>query len=200
MSSPHRGRPSVSSLGVLRQAAQRFVPTYEIEEEAPWALVIKLRDPQGRHPDLTLRHRHDRRLFFRANYLVVESNIPGDGPPADGELAFRFHGSLRRRKASLRWRGSTRGEEWTSRLEEPLVSGLRRIEAVESLRITWAAETRTWHLRLKTLSGSMVGGFMTAMPIAVPLDRKEAEGIISLVDALAATGRGPASAQPPPPD
>ena len=35
---------------------------------------------------------------------------------------------------------------------------------------------------LKTLSGAMVGGFMSPLPIPVPMDREEALGIVSLVE------------------
>jgi hypothetical protein len=179
-------RPKVSSFGLLRQVAARFRPAYEIEETSEQMLRIRLRDPQGRRPDLSLRHRHSRRLFFRANYLVVEADIPGRGPSTNGELAFRFRGPFSRQRASLRWRTGG-GDEWIDRLEEPLLGALGDIEAIESLRIHWRARSRTWHLELETISGSMVGGFMTAMPIAVPLDANEARGVIGLVDALAAS-------------
>jgi hypothetical protein len=35
----------------------------------------------------------------------------------------------------------------------------------------------------------MVGGFLSPLPIAVPFDPAEAEGIIGMVDALAVTAR-----------
>jgi hypothetical protein len=181
-------RPKVSSFGLLRQVAGGFRPSYEIDEQSKQALRIRLRDPAGRRPDLTLRHRHDRRLFFRANYLVVEAEVPGRGPSTNGELTFRFRGPFSRQRASLRWRNEVSGgEEWIERLQEPLLDALRDVEAVESFRVRWRARGRTWHLQLETISGSMVGGFMTAMPIAVPLEAREVRGIIGLVDALAAT-------------
>lgn len=80
------------------------------------------------------------------------------------------------------------GEEWTRLLETPLLDGVRRIQAIESLRIRWSAKTQTWHLRLETMSGSMVGGFMSPLPIAVPMEREEAEGVIALIEALLRTG------------
>ncbi len=67
------------------------------------------------------------------------------------------------------------------------MDGVRRINAIESLRSGWTARDRTWHFQLQTISGSMVGGFMSPLPIAVPLEREEALGVIALVDALAAT-------------
>jgi hypothetical protein len=183
-----RGRAQVSSFGVLRQAARRFDPPYRVAEESESGLRIVLGDREGDRPDLVLRHRHERRLFFRANYLVVEAGIPGDGPRVDGELRFRFRGPLRRRRATLGWRSDVPdGARWTGRLEEPLLQAIDDVEAVESLRIRWHARSRTWRLELKTMSGSMVGGFMTAMPIAVPFDAAEARGIVRLVDALGAT-------------
>jgi hypothetical protein len=184
-----RGRPRITSFEVLRGAALRFRPHYEVADQSPSGLRVRLRDPRGRRPDIVVRHRHDRRLFFRANYLVVEADVPGRGPSSDGELRFRFRGPFSRRRASLRWRSPVPGgEEWTARLRVPLVEALGSIDGVESLRIRWLARSGTWRLELKTLSGSMVGGFMTAMPIAVPLEPVEVAGILGLVDALAATG------------
>lgn len=182
-------RPKPSSFEVLSQVAERFRPTYRIEEKSPAGLRILLRDPAGVRPDVVLRHRQARRLFFRANYLLVESEVPGQGPSVDGELRFRFRGPLSRQRASLRWRKPVPdGDRWVARLDVPLHEGLRPVEAVESFRIRWNARRRVWRLELQTLSGSMVGGFMTAMPIAVPFDPAEAAGIVALVDALAATG------------
>jgi hypothetical protein len=183
-----RGRPRVSSFRALRHAAGRFDPPYAVSEESESALRILLRDRGGKRPDIVLRHRHDRRLFFRANYLVVEAAVPGDGPSDDGELRFRFRGPFSRRRASLGWRTDVpEGDAWARRLEQPLRRAIDDIQAVESLRILWHARSRTWRLELRTLSGSMVGGFMTAMPIAVPLEPAEARGIVALVDALRAT-------------
>jgi hypothetical protein len=183
-----RRRPRISSFQVLRSAALRFRPHYEVVDQSEGALRVRLRDPNGRRPDIVVRHRHDRRLFFRANYLVVEAEVPGGGPSSDGELRFRFRGPFSRQRASLRWRTPVPGgEEWTARLQDPLVEAVGSIEAVESLSIRWRARSRTWRLELTTLSGSMVGGFMTAMPIAIPLEPDEVTGILGLVDALAAT-------------
>jgi hypothetical protein len=182
------GRPRVSSFRALRHAADRFDPPYAVAEESESTLRVLLRDRDGKRPDIVLRHRHDRRLFFRANYLLVEAAVPGDGPSDDGELRFRFRGPFSRRRASLRWRTDVPGGiGWTRRLEDPLLRAIDDIQAVESLRIRWHARSGTWRLELKTLSGSMVGGFMTAMPIAVPLEPAEARGIVALVDALRAT-------------
>jgi hypothetical protein len=168
--------------------AGAFRPTYEIERESRQRVMVRLRDPSGRRPDLSLRHRGDRRLFFRANYLRVEADVPGNGPATDGVLAFRFRGPLSRQRVSLRWRSEVPGgEQWLQRLEEPLLAALRDVDAVESFQVRWRSRDRTWHLELETLSGSMVGGFMTAMPIEVPLDPREVRGIIGLIDGLVAT-------------
>ncbi|MGH2674216.1 MAG: hypothetical protein ACRDH1_02195 [Actinomycetota bacterium] len=182
-------RPQVSSAGVLATAARRFCPPYEIDEVSSSGMRIGLRDPRGVRPELTLRHRHERRLFLKANYLVVESAVPGAGPSEDGELSFRFRGPFARQKASLRWRRPVQdGPAWSDRLEEPLLRGIRDVQAVESFRIRWDVAERTWHLYLETLSGSMLGGFMSPLPIPVPIDAEEVEGIIALIDALASTG------------
>lgn len=183
-----RRRPAVSSLDTLKAVASRFCPPYRMGKVQPRALSITLEDPEGRRPDLRLSHRHERRLFFRANYLIAESSIPGDGPAEDGELRFRFRGPPGRQRSLLRWRGrSAGGEEWAARLREPLMRGVGSVDGIESLEIHWDARRRRWQLRLKTLSGSMVGGFMILMPISVPLEPQEAEGIIRMIDALAQT-------------
>jgi hypothetical protein len=183
-----RRRPAVSSIGTLKEVATTFCPPYRVREVESTALTIKLEDPEHRRPDLLLRHRHERRLFFRANYLLVESSVPGEGPPDDGDLAFRFRGPFSRQRARLRWRKPVReGDQWTERLREPLLQGIGDVDGIEALDIHWNARRRLWQLRLKTLSGSMVGGFMILMPIAVPIELREARGIIGMVDALAGT-------------
>jgi hypothetical protein len=182
-------RPKPSSFGLLRQVAERFRPKYAVEEESAGRLRILLRDPSGQRPNIVLRHSQARRLFFRANYLLIESEVPGRGPSEDGELRFRFRGPMSRRRASLRWRNPVPdGERWAEELDEPLHQGLRRVEAVESFDVRWNARRGVWRMELRTLSGSMVGGFMTAMPISVPFDPEEAAGVVALVDALSATG------------
>jgi hypothetical protein len=183
-----RGRPRVSTFEAVRAAAQRFCPPYETREEQPWALRVVLLDPEGRRPNLTLRHHNKRRLFLKANYLVVESNVPGEGPPRDGEIGFRFRGPLSRQRASIAWRRPVDGgDAWLAQLEGPLVRSMKPVQAVQSLTIGWSARKRVWHLRLETMSGSVVSGITAMLPIAVPFDREEAEGIIGMVDALAGT-------------
>ena len=184
-----RGRPRISSIQSLRQAAGQFCPPYEIAREAPQALRITLHDPNGRLPELVVRHHQQRRLLLKANYLVVEAIVAGDGPVEDGELVFRFMGSLKRQRPSFRWRKPVEGgEEWAHRLEEPLMSGVRKVQAIESLRIGWSESSGAWLFRLETMSGSVVGGFMSPVPIPVPMDHEEAEGIIEMVEALGETG------------
>lgn len=184
-----RKRPQVSSAGVLAAAARKFSPAYQVEEVAPSGLRVRLRDPSGARPELTLRHRYERRFFLRANYLVAEADVPGTGPREDGELVFRFRGRLGRQHASLHWRRPIdQGSEWTDRLEKALLRGVGSVQAVEAFRIGWSAAERTWHLYLETLSGSMLGGFLSPLPIPVPIDQDEVDGIIGIVDALAATG------------
>lgn len=181
-------RPAVSTLDTLRAAARTFCPPYRVGTVEPGALAITLEDPEGTRPNLRLRHRHERRLFFRANYLVAESSVPGEGPPSDGDLKFRFRGPIGRQRARLGWRGDVPGgDEWAERLREPLLRGVRDVEGIETLEIHWNARRRLWQLRLKTLSGSTVGGFMVLMPIPVPMEAAEARGIIRMIDALAGT-------------
>jgi len=151
-------------------------------------LRIKLRDPSGVRPDLILSHRPVRRLFLKANYTRIECNVPGDGPDSDGELSFRFLGWFSRQRGSVAWKTqpTSGGDEWLRRLREPLLDAARKIEAVQSARIRWSAKKRVWRVELETLSGSMMSGITAMLPIAVPFDRKEAEGILAIVDALLA--------------
>jgi hypothetical protein len=177
----------VSSFGPLREAAERFCPPYEVYEESKHALRIKLRDPSGSRPNLTLSHRPVRRLFLKANYLRITCSVPGNGPDSDGELTFRFLGWFSRQRGSVSWKkGSTGGDDWLRRLEGPLLEAVRNVEAVESARILWSAKQRVWRLELETMSGSMMSGITAFMPISVPFDRREAGGILAMVDALMA--------------
>lgn len=171
----------------LREAAGRFCPPYEISEDKPYAMLVRLRDPTGRRPDLALRHRHERRLFLKANYLRVTSTVPGQGPSEDGELTFRFFGPLKRQRFRLRWKKPVpEGSEWLERLEPPLRRAVEGLEAVQKLSVAWSAKEGSWRLTLETMSGSMVSGFMTLLPIAVPFDAREAKAILAMMDALAA--------------
>src|SRR6266545_4993709 len=86
-------RPArVSSMPSVKAAARRFCPPYVVAEEAPWALRVKLTDPSGRRPDISVGHRHQRRLFLKANYLSLSSTVTGHGPERDAELSFHFRG------------------------------------------------------------------------------------------------------------
>jgi len=67
-----------------------------------------------------------------------------------------------------------------------LLEAVRGIEAVQSLRMRWSAQEGVWRVRLETLSGSMMSGFMTPLPVAVPFDQREADSFIALLDVLAA--------------
>jgi hypothetical protein len=181
-------RPTVSTLGALEAVAAKFCPPYRVGRVEPRALSITLEDPGGARPDIRLRHVHERRLFFRANYLVVDSSVPGSGPDADGILRFRFRGPIGRQRGRMGWRQDVPGgQAWADRLREPLMRGMSEVEGIESVEIRWTAKKRRWQLRLKTLSGSMVGGFMIMMPIPIPMEPSEARGIITMIDALAQT-------------
>jgi hypothetical protein len=183
-------RPPVSSFAPLRDAAARFCPPYEVYEESKGALRIKLRDASGARPDLFLSHRPVRRLFLKANYTRIACNVPGDGPEADGELTFRFLGWFSRQRGSVAWKKAPPdGDEWLRRLRDPLLGALRDIEAVQSARILWSVKKRMWRIELETLSGSMMSGITAIMPVAVPFDRKEAEGVLAIVDALRGSDR-----------
>lgn len=181
-------RPRVSSYGPLRDAALRFCPPYELLDEAKGRLRIKLRDPQGERPDLSLSHRNERRMFLKANYLHIGCTVPGDGPRADGQIAIKFRGWFSNQRADLAWTNEVPdGEAWLRRLRDPLVGAVGTIQAVQLLRIDWSARRGTWRIDLETLSGSMMSGITAVLPIAVPFDAEEATGVIAVIDALAAT-------------
>ena len=181
-------RPRVSSYEPLREAAVRFCPPYELLEEAKGRLRIKLRDPQGYRPDLSLSHRNVRRMFLKANYLHIGCTVPGDGPPADGQITFKFRGWFSNQRADVRWAHDVPdGEAWLHRLRDPLVRAVSTIQAVQQLRIGWSPRRGAWRLELETLSGSMLSGITAVLPIAVPFDREEAAGVVAIIDALAAT-------------
>jgi hypothetical protein len=181
-------RPArVSSMPSVKAAAKRFCPPYVVAEEAPWALRVKLTDPSGIRPNISVGHRHERRLFLKANYLALSSTVRGRGPDQDAELRFRFTGPLSRRRTRLGWAAPVPGgPEWLARVEGPLLKAVRGIEAVQSLRMRWSADEGVWRVRLETLSGSMMSGFMTPLPVAVPFDQREADSFIALVDVLGA--------------
>jgi hypothetical protein len=182
-------RPQVSSFAPLREAARSFCPPYESVDESASRLRIKLRDPSGTRPDISLRHRHVRRLFFRANYTRISCDVPGDGPPTDGELTFRFLGWFSRQRGSVAWKKEPLGgEEWLRLHRARLLEDIRSVEAVQSARILWSAERHVWRIELETLSGSMMSGITAFLPIAVPFDRTEAEGIIAMIDGLMTRG------------
>ena len=179
--------PRVSSMPSVKEAARRFCPPYVVAGEAPWALRVKLTDPSGTRPNISVGHRHERRLFLKANYLWLSSTVPGHGPERDAELRFRFRGPLSHQRTRFGWSAPVPGgPEWLGRVEGPLLQAVRGIEAVQSLRMKWSAEESVWHIRLETLSGSMMSGFMTPLPVAVPFEQREADSFIALVDVLAA--------------
>jgi hypothetical protein len=176
----------------VKEAARRFCPPYVVAGEAPWALRVKLTDPSGSRPNILVGHRHERRLFLKANYLWLSCTVLGHGPERDAELAFRFRGSLSHQRRRLRWAAPVPGgPEWLARAEGPLLEAVRGIEAVQSLRLRWSVGEGIWRVRLETLSGSMMSGFMTHLPIVVPFDQREADSFIALVDVLAAPASGP---------
>lgn len=181
-------RPRISSYEPLREAALRFCPPYEVLEESKGRLRIKLSDPQGRRPDLSLSHRNERRMFLKANYLHIACTVPGEGPSVDGQVSFRFRGWFSRQRADPSWTQEVPGgEEWLHRLREPLGRAVAMVQAVQTLRIVWSARRGVWRVDLETLSGSMMSGITAALPIAVPFEREEAAGVIAMIDALAAT-------------
>jgi hypothetical protein len=177
--------PPVPSTGVLQEVAQQFCPPYEIADTERKRPGVRLRDPTGRRPDVLVRHRYEKRLFLRANYLSLSATVAGAGPVGAVDLAVRLRGPLSRQRATVhRKEQGADGRDWFERLRDPLLEAANSVEAVQSLSATWSPKRREWSVRLETMSGSMVSGMMAGLPIAVPFEPKEASAFIGLVDAF----------------
>lgn len=182
--------PPVPSTGVLREVAQQFCPPYEISDPDRKRPGIRLRDMTDRRPDLLVRHRYEKRLFLRANYLALTATVEGAGPVEPAELTVKLRGPLSRQRATVSWKVSiTDGDEWIARLREPLLEAANGIEAIQSLSSKWTPKRGEWSLHLETMSGSMVSGMMAGLPIAVPFERREAAAFVDLVDAFVEASR-----------
>jgi hypothetical protein len=171
--------------------AGRFCPPYELSEPDRKRPGITLIDPSGRRPHIVVRHRYEKRLFLRANYLSLSASVVGVGPHEPAELTVRLRGPLSRQRASVRWKTSIAdGDGWLARFEDPLLAAAGGVEAVQSLSATWVPKRHTWSLRLETMSGSMVSGMMAGLPIAIPFETREAQAFINLVDAFVDEANG----------
>jgi hypothetical protein len=175
---------------VLNEVAEQFCPPYEREEPDRKRPGITLRDPSGRRPSIVVRHRYEKRLFLRANYLSLSASIAGVGPDEPAELEVKLRGPLSRQRATVRWkRAIPDGDPWLARFRDPMLAAVQGVEAVQSLSATWAPKRREWSVRLETMSGSMVSGMMAGLPIAVPFEAREAAAFIGLVEAFVDAGR-----------
>ena len=186
-SSARRGwrPPPVPSTGVLEEVAERFCPPYERAEPDLKRPGITLFDPTGRRPNIVVRHRYEKRLFLRANYLSLSASVAGAGPDEPAELVVKLRGPLSRQRASVRWKtATTDGDPWLARFRDPMLAAVRGVEAVQSLSATWAPRRHEWSVRLETMSGSMVSGMMAGLPIAVPFEAREAAAFVELVEAF----------------
>ena len=178
--------PGVSARPLLLEIASRFSPPYEVTTGAH--VGIKLVDPSGRRPAILVSHRNERRLFLRANYLVLSATVPGRGPGTEAELAATMRGSLSKQRAKIGWKKPPPdGDEWLERLAAPMLEATKGIEAVQSLRATWSPKRAVWLLHVETMSGSMVSGMMATLPIAVPFEQREASSFVALVEAFSQT-------------
>jgi hypothetical protein len=161
----------------LRAAAEAFCPPFEIAAENPGRLMLELRAVDSRD-ELRLRYRSERGLFLRTYYLVIEADLPGEGPAEAGELV------LSRRK--LRWkRPKPRGgETWSKGFASPDVkAALRRVQ-VERLGLSWEPAQAGWRLQLETLLGSVTVTFFPPLETPNPLKREEAQAVEALVRAV----------------
>jgi hypothetical protein len=175
---------------VLKEVAEQFCPPYERGEQDPKRPGITMRDPSGRRPSIVVRHRYEKRLFLRANYLSLSASIAGVGPDEPAELAVRLRGPLSRQRASVRWKTAIAdGDTWMTLFRDPMLAAAQGVEAVQSLSATWAPKRREWSVRLETMSGSMVSGMLAGLPIAVPFEQREAAAFVDLVEAFVDVSR-----------
>ncbi len=170
----------------LREAAGAFCPPLEVAAESPRTLTLVLHHADADAP-VQLRYRSERGLFLRTYYLVLEAELPGEGPEDAGELV------LRRRRLAWKRPKPRGGKAWSEHLRsEELRASLRRLQ-VERLGIGWAPERATWKVSLETLSGSLTVTFFPPLATPNPLLREEAEAFLSVLGALKrATSRRPA--------
>jgi len=160
----------------LRDAARAFCPPYEVVEERPGGLALELRSPDS--DSLTLRYRSERGLFLRTYYLLIETELEGDGPAGAGTLALS--------RGKLRWKRPRppAAESWSDGMSSPEVRAALKPLQVESLDLTWDPGPRTWKLALKTLCGSVTVTFFPPLATPNPFLREEAEAVGELVRSL----------------
>lgn len=161
----------------LRAAAHAFCPPFEVSDEDPGRLALRLRAAES-GDELRLRYRSERGLFLRTYFLLVESEFAGEGPADGGELV------LSRRK--LRWKRPRPRDasRWSDTFASPEVkAALKRLQ-IERLGLGWEPSRRSWRLELKTLMGSVTVTFFPAIMTPNPLKREEAEAIECLLRAL----------------
>jgi hypothetical protein len=162
----------------LRDAAHAFSPSFSVVGEEAGMLRITLQNAAGR--TLTVAYRSQRGLFLRSYLLVVETEFPGMGPAAAGELR------LRRRRLHWRRPGPNEGRAWAARLNSPDLRLALKPLQVERLTLRWRPERGTWRLALETLAGSVTVTFFPPLATPAPLAREEADAFVRLTDILAA--------------
>lgn len=165
--------------------ANAFCPPFEVTAEDPGRLAIGLRAGDS-GDELRLRYRSERGLFLRTYFLVVESDLPGEGPPEAGKLILS-HGRLRWKRPK-----PPGGKEWSNGFASPDVrAALKRLQ-IERFTLGWEPSRAIWRLTLETLLGSVTVTFFPAIMTPNPLKREEAEAIEALLRALKhAHGRRP---------
>lgn len=145
--------------------------------ERPGRLALALRSADS-GDELRLRYRSERGLFLRTYFLVIEADVPGEGPPETGTLV------LRRRK--LRWKRPRPrgGAGWAESFDSPDLRATLKLLQIERLGLTWEPEQATWKLALETLSGSVTATFFPPLMTPNPLKREEAQAIEALLRSL----------------
>jgi hypothetical protein len=172
----------------LAQAADALTPPLRLAPAGRFG-AVRLTDPAGRLPDITLSLDRERRLFSRTLLLVVSCELPGPGPGQDGTVVLDKGGW--RRRSRLRWEPRSSGADtWCARLAEAgLLAGAARMTSVQHLAIGWSAAAGTWRLRLETLAGALIG-ISPSSAVAVPIERADVDGLTQVLEAFrAAIGR-----------
>jgi hypothetical protein len=170
----------------LESAGDRLSAWFQPQAAPATATSLLLVSAMDDLPDVSLSLERDRRLFSRTMQLVVEAQEPGIGPSADAAIVM---GARRmRHRFELEWRAppSPDGDPARDRFFlAGLTEGARSMTSVPELVLSWSAARRSWHLRLVTLAGALIGTSPGAA-VAVPLEPEDIDGLLTVLRAFRA--------------
>jgi hypothetical protein len=169
---------------VATQLRPHLVPT------VPAGKSLRLRDRGGDLPEVVLGLRRERRLFSRTFPLTLDAQEIGPGPPSGGLV--ELHKARWGHRTQLRWRTPVppKGEWWLERLEGTgLIRGAQQMTSVQVMTLAWESADHRWKLHMETLAGAVIASG-PLMPILVPLEPDDVEGILTVLRSFVATCRG----------